>query len=351
MAYKNLVNITNGTASRQEVFQRIRDFVCAQNGTYNYSTTGIGWTLFDSSYAVNANTLTNLDWIVIKSTGENGQESMYYKLIYYSASHIYVNMYINWNATTHTGSTSASTGGTWLLETAIPLAIWIYGDLNFFTVVAQTSASPAFTASYLGCLTDSFKTRSIQTVALALTAGSNVTFNIGTSTDPTFAVGRYIFVMGADKIERVLITANDSAGNITVGTLVNSHLAGAKVCSNFPYTLVTNATYPYYNADSTVIIGNDGVVPKTANFHYSGIMYSYEIPNSITGAYTACRVIMTDSSVTAYGYNGTVPNSITFSTSCTGLSQEMVLTTQAGSNYRFFTITNATLSFMGYLEV
>ena len=51
MAYVNLVNRT--ISGIPEYFQIFRDFVCKlDGGTYDYSTTGIGWTLVDEYHAL-----------------------------------------------------------------------------------------------------------------------------------------------------------------------------------------------------------------------------------------------------------------------------------------------------------
>ncbi len=78
MAYKNLLNID--CADKKEFFCRMRDFICKRNGTYDYSSTGIGWTLHDSSYAVDEDNPAANDWYVICSPGEGGKDDMYFKI-------------------------------------------------------------------------------------------------------------------------------------------------------------------------------------------------------------------------------------------------------------------------------
>ena len=102
MAYANLVN-QSCIGFTEEAFQRIRDFICKRNGTYDYSATGIGWTLHDSYYATDEDNCAIGDWFVVKSVGESGDEDLYFKIKWHEADHMSLQGMLYWNAITDTG--------------------------------------------------------------------------------------------------------------------------------------------------------------------------------------------------------------------------------------------------------
>jgi hypothetical protein len=129
MNFATLIGVSAATAA--ETFQHVRDFVCKRNGTYDYSTTGIGWDIVDASYAVDENTLTDGDWVVIKSPGESGRESLYYRLEYDPTYPIYIRGYLYWDAATHSGAVGTAQAGT-LYQTMSDGSriLYIHGDLD-----------------------------------------------------------------------------------------------------------------------------------------------------------------------------------------------------------------------------
>ena len=128
MAYANLVGIA--CIDKTEFFCRMRDFICKRNGTYDYSGTGIGWTLHDSSYATDEDNPADNDWYVIYSPGEGGKDDLYMKIVMTSAN-IYINGYQAWDATAHTGGnryvTSTSNFAVGVSDTP---TLYIYGNLD-----------------------------------------------------------------------------------------------------------------------------------------------------------------------------------------------------------------------------
>ena len=67
MAYANLIKQPCNNVA--EIFKHCRDFVCRRNGSYDYSTSGIGWSLVDSSYATDEHNPASGDWFVVYSAG------------------------------------------------------------------------------------------------------------------------------------------------------------------------------------------------------------------------------------------------------------------------------------------
>ena len=134
MSYVNLV--AQACVTPEECFQRMRDFICRRNGTYDYSTTGIGWTLHDSSYATDEDNLTDGDFIVIYSAGESGDDDMYIKLDYeVTTTWAKVTGYLYWNNSTHAGVLPFNTAPYGIFTRGSDHVLYIYGDLSSFSVI------------------------------------------------------------------------------------------------------------------------------------------------------------------------------------------------------------------------
>lgn len=279
MAYVNLVNevLDNaGTdAGEAEAFMRFRDFVCKRNGTYDYSATGIGWTLHDSSYAVDEDNAQINDWFVIHSTGETGRDKMYFKVILI-ADHIQINGWQYWNNSTHAGEgTSYFRDNAWFIQN--PVALYIYGDLDFIhPIIAGIAGTTNWSHGNFGCLDDSWLVplegmgipRNVQVCSSALSAGSDVSIVVPDSSSKLWAPDCHLFIMDDASIERILVKANNGSTTLTAD-LTNSYSAGARIAVVFPYYVPQRYSYDWpgrtgpYNATLHDLSGNLGPTNMT----------------------------------------------------------------------------------------
>jgi len=238
MAYANLLGVA--TANRAEVFKRFRDFVCRRNGSYDYSTTGIGWTLHDAVYAVSQDTISTNDYFVVKSVGEDGTQDMYFK-VQYLANYIFVSGWLYWNNSTHAGIQQYGATNNWSIADADVPILWIYGDLNsVFGISRQNSGSSTYYPIFFGMLRDSIYDPTVVTSSGTITAGSSVVINVGT-VPATWRLGDRLFIRDLTRIDRTsaAITAKD-ASTVTI-TVAYSYNAGAKLSQEMNY-FVNNGT-------------------------------------------------------------------------------------------------------------
>jgi len=231
VAYKNLLN--QSCASRAEVFKRFRDFVCARNGSYDYSTTGIGWTYFDSSYATDENTVATNDWFVIYSPGEGGADDLFYKVTL-NADGLSVAGYLSWNAAANTGITGY---GVWtnfaIADTDVPY-LWIYGDLDqIIGISRKTDVSADYMPCIFGKMAEMIYPSDIFSCSVALTAGTDVVIPIAAGVPASILVGQKIFIRDSVNVARITITAK-TADTVTA-SLATNFLAGAKLSADIGY--------------------------------------------------------------------------------------------------------------------
>lgn len=239
MTYRNL--ISQACASKEEYFMRMRDFICRRNGTYDYSALGIGWTLFDESYATDEDNPVIDDYYVIYSPGEGGKDDLYYK-IKMLASDLDIDGYLSWDAVAHTGSAQYTAGNN-NLDMISGFTLWVYGDLDTFGVVNLTSIIGDYDAFHAGKLVPNWPNQSGEIVncAGALTAGSDVSITVDAM--PTeWEVGSDIFirtthndVMGTVKAEK--ITIKTLVGLVITADLSNSYTADSALSNHFIYAL------------------------------------------------------------------------------------------------------------------
>ena len=137
MAYANLVS--QFCINNSEVFKRVRDFLCKRNGSYDYSSTGIGWTLHDAVYAKDEDAVVFGDYFVAYSPGESGDEDLYVKITY-ASGFINCHVYLYWNASTHTGVTAAGTANNWTNTNSANAVLWVYGDLDSVILIGKYSS-------------------------------------------------------------------------------------------------------------------------------------------------------------------------------------------------------------------
>lgn len=270
MAYANLVGIT--CADKNELFCRIRDFICKRSGTYDYSSAGIGWTLYDSSYATDEDNLAINDWFVIKSVGETGKDSLYFRLKW-TSGYISINGFQSWDSFTHAGGNQYGTSNNSMTvaETGTP-TLFIYGDLDEIHTINKLSASDYRAGSFgKGAPIWEDQSEEIATCSGILLAGADVLIELDYV--PSYWVpGREVYVRTTHEnntytteIEKTTITSI-SGSNITVD-LINSYIAGTTRVSDFVGYHVSSS----YNWSSTVstLIGENGLVAQSAVWIYN----------------------------------------------------------------------------------
>lgn len=282
MAYANLVQIN--CADKKEAFCRMRDFICKRAGTYDYSTTGIGWTLWDSSYAVDENNPAINDWFVIKSAGESTKEDLYFKFTW-TSGYIAVAGFQAWNPTANTGGNQYCTSTTaWIVAEALVPQLWAYGDLDSVFIATKAAADTDVRHTVFGKAQKpwAYLDDQVAICSSALTAGSDVSITVDT-VPAGWAIGRQLFIRTTHtdatatvKIEK--ITIKTLAGSTITADLTNSYTANSKLTDHVGYfcqnsnsalgttnllidaagTVSTGATFISYNAAVTGVNNDPG---------------------------------------------------------------------------------------------
>lgn len=251
MAIAALVNLAS--TGKAESFQRIRDFLCKRNGTYDYSTTGVGWTLHDSYYAVDEDNLTINDWFVIKSVGENGKQDLYVQFKYITTLD-YLSMWgwLYWNNTTHAGVTQFSIVASSLYIETSPHTLWITGDLDSFYIISTNSLYTTKYCGFFNVLTDTVLDNTIAISALAADSGAAVEVTVDAVPD-SWVVDGWICVRDNANIERAQISA--ITGLVVTLGLANSYAAGFKLAED--YCVVASSSNYFLSTDYTLFGHNN----------------------------------------------------------------------------------------------
>lgn len=363
MAYVNLINevLTGSTEAEKqaEIFMRFRDFVCKRNATYDYSSTGIGWTLYDSSYAVDEDNAAVNDWFVIYSTGELGRDKMFFKITLIS-NYIRINGWQSWDATNHVGvGTYYYRNNAWIIGTA-PIALYIYGDLDFIhPIIAGIAGNTNWSHGGFGLLDDSFLVplegmgfkRNVQVCSSSLSAGSDVSIVVPDSSSKLWTPDCHLFIMDDASIERILVKANNGSTTLTAD-LTNSYSAGARIAVSFPYYIPYNSTsYQWpgrtgYSAALHDMAGNLGPINMT-HFAVSTFGVNFLDGTGWGSCYGAIPIGITSGS-SGDGPLGLIPHALA-SSSVTGLTHEDLLDDITDSNVKWRYCSTSTGRF--YKEV
>ena len=271
MSYANLVSQV--CTNNAEAFKRIRDFVCKRSGSYDYSSTGIGWTLHDAVYATDEDTVAFNDYFVIYSPGEDGDQDIYIKITYISG-YINVHTYLYWNNSTHVGVQASITNSNFTATNSTALTLWVYGDLDsLFLVVKDGSTYYAIIAGH--CPDSQFAT-GVATSSGAVSSGSAVVVTVD-AVPEGWAAGRKIYIRDTAHVEICTISAI-SGTDVTLAKVTNSYAAGCKLqgevsyyCggsnnvfySIFPVISHSGATVSQHTLDASSVVGattNDGLL-------------------------------------------------------------------------------------------
>lgn len=325
MAYRNLIAVS--TANRAEVFKRFRDFVCRRNGSYDYSTTGIGWTLHDAVYAVDQNTISTNDYFVIYSPGESGNEDLYFK-VSYIANTILIVGFLYWNNSTHVGVQQYNVTNNWnIADAAVPI-LWIYGDLDSIVGIArESSASANFYSGTFGKAITVYNSETA-TCSGALSSGTDIVIDVGTVPSHWF-VGQRLFIRDTVNIARITISAKTSS-TITA-TLATSYLAGSKLSADLGYYVTGGSQLSSANY---VLIAHDGTKSIGCGaWTHQGEAHSSLNPDAMNQEHMVQPYM---SAAATYGILGTLRN--VYKRAFTGLTALSVYADADGVSYRAFSL-------------
>lgn len=212
MAYRSTSGIADNTA---DFFSKFRSFIVST----------VGWAVLQEDLGA-AN-----PFLYINSPGESGKETIYLLFDKYAATadKVCVRSALWWNPGTSTavlpaGSTSYNYIAT---KDATTFPYWMYADLDHIVVVVRIGTS--YQAFYFGIVKRYWSANMAITQA-DVNAGSNVVLPVDDAS--YFKAGLYYQIINRDKFERMQVTAIDTVSTpqtITVATLANSYLAGARV--------------------------------------------------------------------------------------------------------------------------
>jgi len=244
----------------------MRDFICKRNGTYDYSTTGIGWTLHDSSYAVDEDNPAINDWFVIYSAGESGDEDLYFRFLWMSG-YVRIHGFQSWDSSTHAGAIQYSTSNTaWTFaETMVP-HLWVYGDLDAIAIPINESGDTYARVADFGKADKPWEALDdeVATCSSTLAAGSDVSITVD-AIPAGWAVGRELYIRTTHNNN----TATVEIEKITIKTLVsltitadlsNSYTANSKLSDHVGY----HCTKSYSIGISNALISPNGVTSSGA---------------------------------------------------------------------------------------
>lgn len=331
MSYASLINVAS--ASNQESFQRIRDFLGKRNGTYDYSASGIGWTLHDSSYAVSGDTLTAGDWVVFTSAGESGRQALYVQFVY-QATYIKMQGWLYWNSATHAGVRQLGSSSNTIYTPSGACTLWVLGDLDAF-YVANTNG----TTNYLvgcGCIKpgDGLYDNTIAIAPAAVSTGTSVVVPVDV-VPAAWRPGQKLYHWDTANINIVTVEAV-GASSVTLASVSSSKLAGSRlagdVCvfcstnSNFANLsaiadrstgAVTTVTSYYYAPGSVITVQTDGLNgrrPTEPIYLYASGMAFGVLPH----------IVLTNNTGTAQGASYTAHDGVSYRMLRTGSSSYLV---------------------------
>jgi len=343
MAYKNLVRQL--CANKKEAFCRIRDFLCKRNGTYDYSSEGIGWILWDSSYAVDEDNPAVNDWFVIYSPGESGKDDIFIRFLWNNNS-IGINAYLSWDPSTHAGSTTYICNGSTnftFSETESNPYIWVYGDLDNVLLIQDYSVS-----FYYGCSFGAFdpadtdQDRETATCSSALTAGSDVSITVD-AVPSNWEVGSDLFIRTThtDNISTVkmeVVTIKTISGNTITVDLVNSYTANCKLCSFLFYSVNYGNTFL---ATYVIMMNNLGATGANGTTVTNVLPITYFSPSSFEDRYLITEAVI--HSGNAGSPVAKTPQMYIYNSFVGSLSMEDVMEDVGGGFWRIFLIYSSKL--------
>ena len=326
MSDKNIVNISTG--NKFVAFGHLFNFLCARDhGIYNYSATGVGWTLHDSVFAVSEDSPANGDYVVVKSVGSSGLEDLYYK-IELSANYIKITGWLYWNNTTHTGVIQYNTSSNWTHTDATASRIWIYANLD------EVKCISVYAGVYYSCLFGgSINTpydNTVEQTSSGVSSGSGVTIPLTSPIPVSWFVGQRIFIR--DHAACKIITIASIGTNQITADLANNFASGAKLTAGMMYYCQSGNQLTNF----AMLIGNSGANAVNSGLSALPGWCSNAHPDNLNSDYIPSRVRFTDATNIKYG--GYIGNMFMLGT---GIASEIPLSDYDGNGYRVFTLYGA----------
>lgn len=331
MAYVNLIS-QNCIGFTEEAFQRMRDFICKRNGTYDYSATGIGWILHDSYYTTDEDNCAIGDWFVIKSVGDSGDEDLYFKFKWHEADHINIQGMLYWDAATDTGYKkypAADTTDILMCDDDLAFSIWIYGDLNQIIII--TKPTTLYYGAIIGCARDLPYDTTVATCSGVLNSGNDISITVDIDLPSEWAVDRYLFIRDTAEIDKIKIKTLNTGTKTITADLAHSFLAGNKLCADLSFVVPYDnrlGQYLYTLIDHSEAEASLAQVLTSPVCTYCNPdeMNDEPIGESITLSYTS------------RGYMGKLRNIYKIASNIPGVSSEDVYIDFSGINWRVFNI-------------
>lgn len=212
MAYHSTSGIADNTA---DFFSKFRSFIVST----------VGWTVLQEDLGAAD------PFLYISSTGESGKETIYLLFDKFTANadKLCVRTALWWNPGTSAAVQPVGSTGYNYIATrdAATFPYWIYADFDHIVVVVRIGTT--YQAFYFGIVKRYWSSNMAITQADA-SAGSNVIVPVDNAS--YFKAGQYYQIINRDKFERMQVTAIDTGANpntITVATLANAYVAGARV--------------------------------------------------------------------------------------------------------------------------
>lgn len=345
MAYKNLVNVS--CASITEVFRHLKDWLTKRNGIADYSVSGLGWTLHDSSFAVDQDNPSAGDWIVLYSAGESGKQDLYLyiKFVALGSGIIQTRAGLYWNPSTNawvqpypsSDQSGAPTSGS-------AFNLYIYGDLDGFVIIIGNGAS--LYGRYFGLLEDTMHDATIAVTGGSVTAGSDKVVTVD-AVPPSWSVGKAVFIRDQAAIEKTTISAIDS-NNVTLASLVNGYAAGAKIARDYGVFLSSGNNFLNSGFGQINHSGSVGSNNNDMNGSYDTIPPGYAAPDPMNNCHLTAYQLLYDTSPN--GYYGRHCNVLNVSSS--GITSGTVYTDDAtGSSWRALFVYSGSNKMMLFREV
>lgn len=329
MAYKNLINVA--CASAAEVFRHTKDWLTSRNGIANYTTSGLGWTLYDSYFAVNADSLTAGDWVVLRSLGEGGKQALHVRLTYASVANSIIQMRagLGWNTSTDafvSGFPSSDQSGGPVSGSTFSL--WVFGDLDSFSIIVGNGSDNY--ARYFGVMDGTLHDSTIATTSNTVTAGSNKVVTVD-SVPSSWSAGKKVVIRNESTIEIATISSI-SGSDVTLASIANGYSSGAHVSRDYVVMLCGSTSYL---AAGYLQITHGGVVASSAqaSLRYNNYIVEVPDPDLLNNCHVTQHAQFTAGGTNVDGYYGRLRNILLIS--ATGITSGNVYQDEAtGANWR-----------------
>jgi hypothetical protein len=181
-----------------------------------------GWTLHDDQSAAGT------PYIIMSSDGENSdQETVYVQLTRGTADRLQFYIYMDWNATTHTGvSKLGSASYSYILtDDDASFDMWMSANGDGFILI--TLVGTAYNLCHVGLIEPFDDTEG--TLDTAISSGSNVDISLGSGEAAGFEVGKRYQIVGGGYRDPLSVTAvNLSTDTVTVASVPRTYAIGSK---------------------------------------------------------------------------------------------------------------------------